>query len=160
MFKLNRKSLIIGGVAVALLGTSAIAVKANAGGDRAGHIVERVSDHLELQANQKTAFEKVVGSYSSMRADTPEFLLDMSSKVKDLAADETLTVEEVNTLRDQIKAEFDRRVDVLVPEFVAFYNTLDDDQREVITSRLDKVSERFEHRLEKRSERTQASDGN
>ena len=46
-------------------------------------------------------------------------------------------------LKDQIKAEFDKRADAIIPEFVTFYNTLDDKQREVVTARLEDMSERM-----------------
>ena len=157
MFGLKKKTLVIGGVIAALLGTSAFAMKAHWGGDRSQHMIERVSKNLDLDASQKNAFFKMVSSYGDMRSDAPTFMLDMSGKVKALAADDTLTVEEVNELRDDIKAEFDRRVDVLVPEFVAFYNTLNDEQREIVTTKLEKMSDRFEHHLEKRAERAKQS---
>ena len=92
-------------------------------------------------------------SYVPIRGTAPEFRLELSGQLKALAEDKTLTVEEVNELRDQIKAEFDRRADILVPEFVAFYNTLNEDQRKIVTARLDKMESFIEHRFERRADK-------
>ena len=158
MFGLKKKTMIIGGLVAVLAGGTAFATKSYLGGDRATRVIERVSDHLDLDANQKQAFTKVVGTFKDMRADAPAFMLDLSDKVKTLAKDSDLTIDEVNVLRDQIKAEFDRRVDALVPEIVSFYNTLNDEQRSTIAKRLEKVSDRVEHRMEKRVKRGQNGD--
>jgi len=88
------------------------------------------------------------GAFATLRNHSPE---------KRVERVETLTVEEVNLLREEIKAEFDRRTDILVPEFVAFYNTLNDEQRAKVTERLDKMSNRLERRIEKRAERQKAN---
>lgn len=120
-------------------------------------MTERVVGKLDLDTSQEEAFAKVAKSYWSIRGTAPEFMLDLSGKLKDLAKDETLTVEEVNLLWEEIKAEFDRRTDILVPEFVAFYNTLDETQRVKVVERLDKMSNRLERRIEKRAERKKAN---
>lgn len=149
MFGLKKRTWAIGGIAVALLGTAAFAtLRDHSPEARAERVTERVTDRLELNNTQKQAFSKIANSFVEMRGAGPEFMLDLSGKLKELAGDETLTVEEVNVLRAQIKAEFDRRADVLVPEFVAFYNTLDNAQREQVMARLDKFSDRMERRLE------------
>lgn len=145
MFGLSKKSWIIGGVVVALLGTSAWASKwrDHSPEERAAWATERVADKLDLDDTQKLAFEKVATTMMEMRGARPEFMLDLSGKLKELAQDDTLTVEEVNTLRDQIKAEFDKRANAVIPQFVTFYNTLDDSQRDMVTARLDRMSERM-----------------
>lgn len=151
MLRLGKKSLAIGGVVLALAGTAAFAMQGHGPKDRAKWATERVTERLELNDSQKAAFSKVAESYSEIRGTAPEFMLDLSAKLKELASDETLTEDEVNALRTEIKAEFDRRTDILIPEFVAFYNTLDEGQREKVVARLDKISERIEHRAEKRA---------
>ena len=145
MFGIGKKTWIIGGVLVALLGTSAWAAKwrNHSPEDRAAWATERVANKLELNDGQKAAFEKVATSMMEVRGARPEFMLDLSGKLKELAQDDTLTVEEVNLLRDQIKAEFDKRANAIIPEFVTFYNTLDENQREMVMARLDKMSERI-----------------
>ncbi len=158
MFGLKKKTWIIGGVVVALLGTAAFAkIKDHSPEKRAERVTERVVGKLDLNTKQEEAFAKVAKSYVNIRGTAPEFMLELSGKLKDLAKDETLTVEEVNLLREEIKAEFDRRTDILVPEFVAFYNTLNDEQRAKVTERLDKMSSRLERRIEKRAERKKAN---
>jgi hypothetical protein len=155
MFGLKKKrTWVIGGVVAALIGTTAFAtMHKHSPEKRVERVTERVVGKLDLNTSQEEAFSKVAKSYVSIRGTAPEFMLDLSGKLKDLAKDETLTVEEVNLLREEIKAEFDRRTDILVPEFVAFYNTLNDDQRAKVTERLDKMSNRLERRIEKRAER-------
>jgi len=149
MLGLKKRTWAIGGVVVALLGTAAFATLRDHSPEvRAERVTERITDRLELNDTQRQAFSKVVNSFIEMRGTGPEFMLDLSAKLKELAGDETLTIEEVNELRAQIKAEFDRRADVLVPEFVAFYNTLDDAQRDKVMARFDKFSERMERRID------------
>ncbi len=151
MLGLKKRTWAIGGVVVALLGTTAFAtLRDHSPEARAERVTERITDRLDLNNTQKDAFSKVADTFVNMRGTAPEFMLDLSGKLKELAADETLTVEEVNVLKAEIKAEFDRRADVLVPEFVAFYNTLDNTQREKVVARLSKMSERMERRIEKR----------
>ena len=70
-------------------------------------------------------------------------MLDLSSRLQELAKDEALTVEEVNQLRDEIKAEFDAPYETFwFRNFVAFYNTLNGDQRAKVSERLEKMSDR------------------
>lgn len=159
MFGLKKKrTWVIGGVVAALIGTTAFAtMHKHSPEKRVERVTERVVGKLDLNTSQEEAFAKVAKSYVSIRGTAPEFMLDLSGKLKDLAKDETLTVEEVNLLREEIKAEFDRRTDILVPEFVAFYNTLDETQRAKVVERLDKMGNRMERRIEKRKERVKAN---
>lgn len=159
MFGLKKKrTWVIGGIVAALIGTTAFAtMHKHSPEKRVERVTERVVGKLDLNTSQEEAFAKVAKSYVSIRGTAPEFMLDLSGKLKELAKDETLTVEEVNLLREEIKAEFDRRTDILVPEFVAFYNTLNEDQRAKVTERLDKMSNRLERRIEKRAERAKAN---
>lgn len=146
MFGLKKKTWIIGGVVVALLGTTALAARwhDHTPEERAAYMANRVAERLDLDETQKAAFAPVVDAMVEIRGARPEFMVDLSGKLKELAMDDTLTVEEVNQLRDQIKAEFDKRTDAIIPQFVSFYNTLDDSQREMVTARLERMSERME----------------
>lgn len=153
MFKSKKKVLVIGGVVVALMGSAAFAMKGHSQEDRAAWATERVASHLDLDADQQEALSKVADSYMEIRGTAPEFMLDLSSKLQELADDNTLTTDEVNELRDQIKAEFDRRADLIVPEFVEFYNGLNDEQRDIVMTRLENMSERIGDRQERRESR-------
>lgn len=154
MFGLKKKSWVIGGVVAALVGTGAFAtLRDHSPEKRAERVTERVVGKLDLDAKQKEAFGEVAKTYVNIRGTAPEFMLDLSKQLKGLAQDKTLSVEEVNELREQIKAEFDRRTDILVPQFVAFYNTLDEEQRSKVVERLDKMANRIEKRIAKRQER-------
>jgi triphosphoribosyl-dephospho-CoA synthetase len=152
MFGLKKRTWIIGGVVVALLGTTAFAAKwrDHSPEERAAWATERIADRMDLSESQKAAFEKVASAYVEIRGARPEFMMSLSENLQDLANDETLTVEEVNELRDQIKAEFDKRANQIIPEFVTFYNTLDDSQRKMVSARLERMSERMEHRVSHR----------
>ena len=140
----KKTTWIIGGVTVALIATGALAAKNRFdSGDRAAFITDRVAERLDLNDAQKVAFEKLVDTRSDLKGNSPAFMLQLKDQLKELAADETLTVEEVNTLRTQIKAEFDRRTDVMIPEFVNFYNTLDSEQRDEVVANIGKIGGRF-----------------
>lgn len=145
MLGLKRKTWIIGGVIAALTATGAIAAKSYYTPEkRMAHMSEYVSSSLNLNDTQKDNFEKIATSFMQMRGGSTDFMLTLSGQLKELAADKTLTVEEVNTLRDQIKTEFDRRSEIVVPEFVAFYNSLDDDQKDQILDKIDNIESRIE----------------
>jgi len=136
------------------LGTGAFAkLKDHSPEKRVERVTERVVGKLDLNKAQEEAFSKVAKSYVSIRGTAPEFMLDLSSQLKELAQDETLTTQEVDVLKEQIKSEFDRRADALIPEFVTFYNTLDENQRAKVVARLDKMGNRLEKRISKRNER-------
>ena len=154
MLGLKKRTWIIGGVIAALLGTAAFAAKwrDHSPEERAAWATERIAERLELDDAQKDALKKVTDSYVEIRGAQPEFMTMLSGQLKELAQDESLTVEEVNQLRDQIKAEFDRRADAIVPEFVSFYNTLTDEQREMVLARLERMSEHMEERRNHRGE--------
>jgi len=143
MFGLGKKTWIIGGVLIALLGTTAWATKMHnrSPEERAAFATNRIAERLDLNESQKDALAKVAEAYVDIRGSRPEFMVDLSTKLKDLANDKTLTVEEVNLLKDQIKAEFDKRADAIIPQFVTFYNTLDDKQREMVTARLERMGD-------------------
>ena len=149
MFGLKTRTWVIGGVVAALLGTGAFAAAKQyhaSPEQRAEWATNRVADRLDLNEEQKAAFENLARKYVEIRGTAPEFMIDLSGKLKDLASDETLTVEEVNALREEIKAEFDKRADILIPEFVAFYSKLDKSQRDMVVARLDRMGERIEER--------------
>ena len=114
--------------------------------ERAAWATQRIAERLDLDDAQKDALKKVTDRYVEMRGAQPEFMTMLSSQLKELSQDDSLTVDEVNQLRDQIKAEFDRRADAIIPDFVSFYNTLNDEQRDMVTARLERMSEHMEHR--------------
>ncbi|MCB1438964.1 MAG: hypothetical protein H6888_14885 [Nitratireductor sp.] len=141
---MTKRSWIIGGVVVALLGTSAFAAKTrfDSPDARANFATERVTQRLGLNEEQKAAFKDMATEFSGMRLSSAEFLVDLKSKLKELTADNTLTEEEANQLRDQITAEFERRADQLIPDLVKFYNLLDDNQKGEVMARLYSVGDR------------------
>ncbi len=146
MFGLKKRTWIIGGVLVALLGTTAFAAKwhNHTPQERAVWATERVADRLDLNESQKAKFEEVANAYVEIRGARIDFMMMLAENLQELAKDDTLTVEEVNQLRSEIIAEFEKRSDQIIPEFVAFYATLNDDQRKQVSSRLEEMGERIE----------------
>ncbi len=150
MFGLKKRTWIIGGVVAALLGTTAYAAKwrDHSPEERAAWATERVAEKLELDDAQKAKFEEVANAAVEIRGARTEFMVMLADNLEELAKDETLTVEEVNELREQMIAEFRKRSDQIIPEFVDFYASLNEEQRQQVTSRLEKMSERIGHRGE------------
>lgn len=146
MFGLKKRTWIIGGVVAALLGTTAFAARwhNHSPEERAAWATERVADRLELNDDQKAKFQEVANAYVEIRGARTDFMVMLAENLQELAKDETLTVEEVNQLRSEIIAEFEKRSDQIIPEFVAFYSTLNDDQRKQVSTRLEEMSERIE----------------
>lgn len=142
--------MIIGGVIAALVGTGALAAKHRFNGDRSEYMTNRIAERLDLNETQKQSFGEVAKKFTEIRGAQPEFMMELKGKLTELAADDTLTVEEVNTLKTEIKAEFDRRADIIIPEFVSFYNTLDNEQRAEVVARLEHMGDRFGKRGGKR----------
>ncbi|MFK7903373.1 MAG: hypothetical protein AB8B49_11095 [Nitratireductor sp.] len=154
MFGLSRKTWIIGAVVAAISATGAIAAKNFSNTEkRMEKISERVSERFNLNETQKGNFEQVTASLLSARGGTGEFMLNLSGQLKELAADKTITQEEANLLRDQIKAEFDRRSEIVIPQFVTFYNSLDDAQKAQMMERVEKIESRIEGRMERYNKR-------
>lgn len=152
MFGLKKRTWIIGGVVAALLGTTAFAARwhDHTPEERAAYMTERVADRLELDDMQKAKFEEVAAAAMEIRSDRTEFMLMLADNLEELAKDETLTVDEVNELRDQMITEFRKRSDQIIPEFVDFYASLNPEQREQVSERLEKMSDRIVHRAEHR----------
>ncbi|MCB1385072.1 MAG: Spy/CpxP family protein refolding chaperone [Nitratireductor sp.] len=148
MFGLKKRSWIIGGVVAALLGTAAFASKWHdrTPEERAAWATDRIAERLDLDDAQRDAFRKVADKAIEIRGSRPEFMAMLSGQLKQLAADDTLTVDEVNQLRDQIKSEFDKRTDAIIPEFVSFYNTLNDEQRATVVTRIEQMGEHMGER--------------
>ena len=146
MLGLRKRTWIIAGVVAALIGTAAVAGRYHHRGhspeDRADWATYMVTKRLELTDEQQASFDKIAQSYVELMSTRRSFMSDMAGKAKELAQGDNLTVEDVNALRGEISAEFDRRADVLVPQLVAFYNTLDDEQKAKVAQRLDRMSER------------------
>lgn len=146
MFGLRKRTWVIGGVVAALIGTGAIAARYHNPSmeDKADFATYMIAKKLDLTDAQEASLEKLAVNWVSTASSMKDFRKSMVEEVKSLASGEDLTVEQVIALRDKIKAEIDRRTDEMAPEFVAFYNGLDSDQRGKITARLNNMSEHME----------------
>ncbi len=146
MFGLRKRTWIIGSVVAALIGTGAIASRIHSRSveDRVDFATYMITRKLELNDTQEASLDKLAVSWIGTADTMKSFRKSMIEEIKSLTGGEDLSVEQLNALRDKVKAEIDRRTDALVPELVAFYNGLDQEQRARITSRLDKMSERME----------------
>jgi hypothetical protein len=148
MLGMKKRTWVVGAIIAALLGTGALAARwhEHSPEERAELMISRISQKLELNDQQRAELEKVANAYVDIRGAAPEFMMELSGELQELAAEETLTVEEVNTLRDQIRDEFERRADIMIPQFVSFYNTLDTGQKRMVSARLGHISERMENK--------------
>ena len=145
MLGLRNRTWIIGGVVAALIGTGAIAARNHnmSFEDRADYATYKITKKLELNAEHEAAFEGLAAIWVK-NGPMKSFRKSMFEEVKTLANGEQLSVEQINALGDKVKAEIDRRTDELAPQIVAFYNSLDGDQKSKIAARLDKMSDRME----------------
>ncbi len=146
MLGMKKRTWVVGGIIVALLGTGALAARwhEHSPEESAERMTSRISQKLDLNDEQRVELEKVANAYVDIRGAAPEFMMELSGRLQELAAEETLTVEEVNTLRDQIRGEFERRADIMIPQFVSFYNTLNTGQKRMVSARLEHMTERME----------------
>ncbi len=165
MFEFRKRTWIIGGVVATLIATGAVASRIHGRSveDRVDFATYMITRKLELNDTQEASLDKLAASWVATAGTMKSFRKSMIDEVKGLASGEDLSVEQLNALRDKVKAEIDRRTNQLVPEMVAFYNGLDQNQRARITSRLDKMSERmekgdFSHRRGRRHHHWQEND--
>lgn len=146
MFGLRKRTWIIGGVVAALIGTGAIASRYHNPSieDRADFATYMISKKLDLNDTQEASLDKLAESWVENAGTMKSFRNSMFDEIKSLAGGENLSVDQVNALRDKIKSEFDQRTDMIVPQFVTFYNSLDSEQKSKITARLEKVSKHMQ----------------
>ncbi|MCF6321737.1 MAG: Spy/CpxP family protein refolding chaperone [Rhizobiaceae bacterium] len=142
MFGLKKRTWLIASIVIALIGTGAVASRYNSYGikDRADFATYMITRKLELNDAQEASLDKLSKSWVDSAGTMKSFRNAMLEEVKTLATGENLSVEQVNALRDKIKAEFDRRADLIAPQFVDFYNGLDSEQKAKIVARLDDAS--------------------
>ena len=147
MFGLRKRTWIIGASIAALIGTGAIASRYNNPSveDRADFATYMITKKLELNDSQEASLDKLAKSWVESAGTMKSFRDSMFDEVKKLAVGENLTIEQINTLRDKLKTEIDQRADKIAPQFIAFYNGLDAQQKAKISARLDKFSDRMEH---------------
>ncbi len=146
MFGLRKRTWIIGASIAALIGTGAIASRYHNPSveDRADFATYMITKKLELNDSQEKSLDELAKSWVNSATTMKSFRKSMLEEVKKLAAGESLTIEQINVLREKLKSEIDKRADQIIPQFVAFYNELDAGQKEKIASRLDKISDRMD----------------
>lgn len=146
MFGLRKRTWVIGGVVAALIGTGAIASRYHNPSieDRADFATYMISKKLELNDTQEASLDKLAESWVENAGAMKSFRNSMFDEIKSLASGENLSVDQVNALRDKIKSEFDQRTDMIVPQFVTFYNSLEPEQKSKITARLEKASKHMQ----------------
>ena len=146
MFGLRKRTWIIGGVVAAIIGTGAVASRMHSHSveDRVDFATYMITKKLSLNDDQEASLEKLATSWIGTAGSMKTFRKSMINEIKGLTNGEDLSVEQLNALRDKIKAEIDQKADAILPELVAFYNGLDKDQRAKIASRMEDMSERME----------------
>ena len=146
MFGLSTRTWIIGGVVAAIIGTGAVAsrMQSHSVEDRVDFATYMITKKLSLNDDQEASLEKLATSWIGTAGSMKTFRKSMIDEIKGLTNGEDLSVEQLNALRDKIKAEIDQKTDAILPELVAFYNGLDKDQRAKIASRMEDMSKHME----------------
>jgi len=146
MFGISTRTWVIGGVVAAIIGTGAVASRIHHRSveDRVDFATYMITKKLELNDTQEAALDKLAASWIGSAGSMKNFRKSMIEEIKGLANGEDLSVEQLNALRDKLKAEIDRKTDAMVPGLVAFYNGLDKNQRAEIASRMEDMSKRME----------------
>ena len=146
MFGLKKRTWITGGIIGALLATTALASRVHNASteDRAHFATYMITKKLDLNKDQEVLLDELSKDWIASMEPAKLFRQELLNEVKGLAQSEQLSVEQINTLKEKIKAEMDRRTDSVIPQFVSFYNGLNNDQREKITAQLERVSKRME----------------
>jgi len=139
MFGIKKRTWLIGSIVAAIIGTGAVAARYSSYGmeDRADFATYMITKRLELNDAQEASLDKLAKSLMQSASTMRPFRNAMLEELKTLASGENQSIDQVNTLREKIKSEFDRRADVVIPEFVTFYNGLDADQKSKVVARLD-----------------------
>lgn len=146
--KLRKRTWIIGGVIAALLGTGAIAARYHGHSmeDRAHFATYMITKKLELNDEQEANLDKLAASWIDQRSSMKDFRKSMMEEIKSLANGDDISVDQITSLREKAVSQFASRADTMIPQFVAFYNSLDDTQRAKVSERLDQMAERMEKR--------------
>jgi hypothetical protein len=165
MFGLSTRTWVIGGIVAAIIGTGAVAsrIKSHSVEDRVDFATYMITKKLSLNDDQEASLDKLATSWIGTAGSMKTFRKSMINEIKGLTNGEDLSVEQLNALRDKIKAEIDQKTDAVLPELVAFYNGLDKDQRAKIASRMEDMSKRmekgnFSHRRDRGHHRWHESD--
>ncbi len=165
MFGLSTRTWVIGGIVAAIIGTGAVAsrIQSHSVEDRVDFATYMITKKLSLNDDQEASLEKLATSWIGTAGSMETFRKSMINEIKGLTNGEDLSVEQLNALRDKVKAEIDQRTNAVLPELVAFYNGLDKDQRAKIASRMEDMSERmgkgdFSHRRGRGHHRWHESD--
>jgi hypothetical protein len=165
MFGLSTRTWVIGGIVAAIIGTGAVAsrIKSHSVEDRVDFATYMITRKLSLNDDQEASLDKLATSWIGTAGSMKTFRKSMINEIKGLTNGEDLFVEQLNALRDKIKAEIDQKTDAVLPELVAFYNGLNKDQRAEIASRMEDMSKRmekgnFSHRRDRGHHRWHESD--
>jgi hypothetical protein len=165
MFGLSTRTWVIGGIVAAIIGTGAVAsrIKSHSVEDRVDFATYMITKKLSLNDDQEASLDKLATSWIGTAGSMKTFRKSMINEIKGLTNGEDLSVEQLNALRDKIKAEIDQKTDAVLPELVSFYNGLNKDQRAEIASRMEDMSKRmekgnFSHRRDRGHHRWHESD--
>ena len=142
MFGIRKRTLIIGTVIGAFLATGAVASRMHSYSieDRADFATYMITKKLDLNDAQQAQLDKLAQGWVSSIEPAKMFRQSMLSEVKELASGDQLSVDQISAIKDKIETEIDRRTDTIIPQFVAFYNGLNSDQKAKIVARLEDVS--------------------
>ena len=111
MFGLSTRTWIIGGVVAAIIGTGAVAsrIKSHSVEDRVDFATYMITKKLSLNDDQEASLDKLAASWIGTAGSMKTFRKSMIDEIKGLTNGEDLSVEQLNALRDKIKAEIDQK---------------------------------------------------
>ncbi|MEQ8247044.1 MAG: Spy/CpxP family protein refolding chaperone [Alphaproteobacteria bacterium] len=132
--------LVLVGIGAAVSGDHHHHRSAEARADWATKVVTR---KLDLDAGQREEFRKVADAMVTASADDRTFAEQLVRDTRALVGSAQIDAAAVSALGDRLKSEFDQRLDAVLPAFVAFHASLNNDQRDKLTDRLDRVLRRL-----------------
>lgn len=98
---------------------------------------------LDLNDMQRSEFRKIADAYVATAADSRDIAQEIVRETRDLVVAGAVSASDVSGITDQVKSEFDRRLDAVMPALVSFHASLNGDQREKLGRTLDRVLRRL-----------------
>ena len=132
--------LVLVGVGAAVSGGHHHHRSAEARADWATKVVSR---KLDLDAVQRDEFRKVADAMVTASAEDRTLAEQLVRDARALVGSAQIDASAVTALGDRLKAEFDQRIDTVLPAVIAFHASLNNDQRDKLTDRLDRVLRRM-----------------
>ncbi len=145
-FRGRRKWFAAAGALVVLVGIGAASTSHHRGHGpeaRADWVTKMATRKLDLDAAQRAEFRKVADAFIAASASNRTIAGQMLRDTQALVGAAQIDAAAVTALTGRLKAEFDQRVDAVLPSFLAFHASLNSDQRGKLTRRMDRILRRL-----------------